>query len=225
MPYDFEADAQLLRAMLGTAAHDLGGVSSALALRADVLAAALPPDDVAALRGVVDHVRALGRQLRRLRGPAGGNNFAPASERALPEWIALIERFGGPVLGRGIELRTSSNAGSITPGTEHALTFGVLALFHAVREARDEQSVTVEVDAQGSDEGLEVTVRHRWASAPPSFPLADRWSAHARDLVTRAGLSWDEGDDGDDGDDGDGGMVRIRGRGLPLPSGYTPGER
>ncbi|MEP7380958.1 MAG: hypothetical protein ABI910_04690 [Gemmatimonadota bacterium] len=215
MPYDFEADAQLMRAMLGTAAHDLGGVSSALALRADVLASALPPEDVAALRGVVDHVRALGRQLRRLRGPAGGSNFAPASERALPEWIALIERFGGPVLGRGIELRTSCNAGTIRPGTEHALTFGVLALFHAVREARDEQTVTVEVDARSSDAGIEVTVRQQWASPPPILPLDDRWSAHARDVVTRAGLSWEQGDQGDQGDKGDKrkcATVRIHGR-------------
>lgn len=195
MHYDFEADTQLLRAMLGTAAHDLGGVASALALRVDVLAPSLPSADAAGLRGVVEHVRTLGRQLRRLRGAAGGSNLAPARERSLTEWLSLLERFGGPILGRGMALRMTCDAGSIAPEAEHSLTYGVLALFSALHELRDEQSATIELRAESEADQLQVTVRVSWGSNPPVIDRDARWWAHARDVITRAALSWDDADD------------------------------
>ncbi len=206
MPYDFEADALLLRAMLGTAAHDLGGVASALALRADVVASTLPPGDVAAIRGVAEHVRSLGRQLRRLRGTAGGSNLAPARERTLTEWVALLERFGGPTLGRGIELRASCNEGPLSAATEQCLTYGMLALFTSLREAREAAAasgVVVTLRADSTADALELTLRVTWGADAPAWPLADRWWAHSREVVTSGALEWDESD---------GGVVRIVGR-------------
>lgn len=202
MPYDFEADALLLRAILGTAAHDLGGVASALALRADVLAASLSADDVAALRGVVDHLRAVGRQLRRLRGSAGGSSFVPAREKTLTEWCALLERFGAPLLGRGIELRASCNEGAISAETEQALTYGMLALFQALREGREEREgtrVVVTLRAEASTDALVVTVQINGDTARGD----DRWRTHARSVVTAASLAWEALDEGE---------LRISGR-------------
>lgn len=211
MPYDFEADALILRTILGTAAHDLGGVASALALRTDVLAATLAPGDVEAMRGVVEHLRALGRQLRRLRGTAGGSAFAPAREKTLAEWCALLDRFGGPVLGRGIELRVSCNEGSISPETEQALTYGMLALFQSLREARESSDaqqvvVSLQADVVGAARdapSLALAVRTTWGEKHPAERGGDRWLAHARAVITAASLSW-EGDDISD--------VRISGR-------------
>ncbi len=199
MPYDFEADALLLRTILGTAAHDLGGVASALALRTDVLAATLSPGDAAAMRDVVEHLRSLGRQLRRLRGTAGGSAFAPAREKTLTEWCALLDRFGGPVLGRGIELRAECNEGSISPETEQALTYGMLALFQSLREGRessDAQQVVVALRADvlegdGESPSLVVTVRTTWGKMSPADTREDRWLAHARAVISTAGLSWE----------------------------------
>lgn len=211
MRYDFEADALILRTILGTAAHDLGGVASALALRTDVLAASLSPSDAAAMRDVVEHLRSLGRQLRRLRGTAGGSSFAPAREKTLTEWCALLDRFGGPVLGRGIELRASCNDGSIAPETEQALTYGMLALFQSLREgreSRDAEQVVVALRADvtatdGEAPSLVLTVRTTWGANAPDARREDRWLAHARAVIAAAGLSWEGEGDSD---------VRISGR-------------
>lgn len=205
MPYDFEADALLLRAILGTAAHDLGGVASALALRVDVLATTLPAEDVAALRGVVDHLRAVGRQLRRLRGSSGGSSFVPAREKTLAEWCALLERFGAPLLGRGIELRTSCNDGAISTETEQALTYAVLAEFQSLRERREaseRSGVKVAVHAEGNADAFLLTLTTSWSDGEPAPVEDDRWRRHARSLVTAASLSWDESRQGE---------LRIRG--------------
>ena len=228
MPYDFEADVQLLQGVLSTAAHDLGGLSSALGLRADAMSASLASADAAALRAVTEEARRLGRQLRRLRGPhvgsTGNNSLAPAGERRLSEWITLLQRFGGPVLGRGVVLEPSAGDGMMGAEVEHALTFGALALFHAVRETRGDQSVVVAVradcvrDAHAADV-VDVTIDVRWSGSAPLGELAaNRWYLHARSVVERQGLVWHA-----DGEPNDAFVVRIGRSGATYSS--SEGEK
>jgi hypothetical protein len=203
MPYDFEADVQLLRAVLSTAAHDLGGLSSALALRTDVLAGALASADEQALRAVVDELHSLGRQLRVLRGPQGADALAPAGGRTLVEWLALVERFGRPLLGRGGALEGSVDDGAFSGARAaeqgHALLVAVLAYCHEVRERRGARSVTVHLIGRRVADGLELSLRAAWGEgvAGGDAPVVRRWLTHARDVVTAAGGAWEETNDGE----------------------------
>lgn len=203
MPYDFEADAQLLREVLSTAAHDLGGLSSALSLRADVLAGSLPAADEGAIRAVADEIRSLGRQLRMLRGPQGGDTLAPAAGRSFAEWFALAERFGRPLLGRGGALRGTIDDGAFdgARGTEgaYALLLAVLACCRMVRARRGVRSVDLHLLVRREPAAVEVTIRLTWGdgSAGGEDAVVTRWLAHARDVATGGGLSWDVSDGGD----------------------------
>lgn len=203
MPYDFEAEAQLLRQVLSTAAHDLGGLSSALALRADVLAGGIPAADEAALRGVAAEVRALGRQLRVLRGPVGDDALAPAGGRTLAEWLALVERFGRPLLGRGGALAGSAGDGAFggpaAAAQFHALLLVVLAYCRAVGDRRGARAVQLDLRVLSLPPAVEVTLRVRWGAGdePADREAGARWLAHAAHLAREGGLAWEPTDGGD----------------------------
>jgi hypothetical protein len=203
MPYDFEADAQLLRDVLSTAAHDLGGLSSALSLRADVLTGTLPAADEGAIRAVADEMRSLGRQLRVLRGPQGGETLAPAAGRSFAEWFSLAERFGRPVLGRGGALRGTIDDGAFDPTHEteraYALLLAVLACCRAARARRGTRTVDLHLRVHREPSAVVVTMRLAWGDGREGDEPAEvrRWLAHAQEVATAAGLSWDGSEGGD----------------------------
>jgi hypothetical protein len=203
MPYDFEAETQLLREVLSTAAHDLGGLSSALALRVDVLAGSLPAADDAALRAVAGEVRSLGRQLRVLRGPQGGDTLAPAGGRSLAEWYALVERFGRPLLGRGASMRGSVGDGAFSGAhaseRAYALLLSVLACCRALRERRGARPVSVALRVSSVPAAVEVAMDVEWGEglAGDDDAAVQRWLTLARETATAAGVAWDGSNGGD----------------------------
>ncbi len=200
-------DAELMRELLGTTAHDLGGLSSALALHAQVLASA-PSSTQAGLRALdtIGHeLRELGRQLRQLRDADireadTAGLLAPATDGSLRAWFDLVHRFGRTLPGRGIALRGEIDDVPFPAAHARTLAWIMLALLRDLRgrlAAPGTVTITAEADAQ---HGFVVRLRAQsTGGAPPS--TGDRaWRQYAMRRAAHAGWHMDVG-----GDD-----VRIR---------------
>jgi len=181
-----DREAQLLRNLLGTAAHDLGGLASALSLRAE----SLTGDDGRALAAIADELRILGRQLRQLRGPSGAEQLAPVASGALLPLFVLLERFGRGVLGRGFTLVAHGVDHLVAPLHADALLYGLLAVLHAVRDADMALPAVVQVRALTDSAHVRVTVHVSGADGGArTFPLRQmQWIAVAERFLSRAGL-------------------------------------
>lgn len=131
-----QVEVTLLRAVLETAAHDLGGLSGALSMHTDALQLGAAGQGLAPVQGISAEIRTLGRQLRELRGPVGGAALAPSRAGLLPNWMARTLRFGRAHLPRGtaFEGELSETTLSVSDESAHALTFVVFAL---LRELHD----------------------------------------------------------------------------------------
>lgn len=185
-PRDIQ-EAQLIRDVLGTAAHDIGGLASALALRAETMASA----ESQALATIANELRHLGRQLRQLRGPGGGELLAPTASGSIPSILALVERFGRGALGRGMTLIVQSVDQVVPPVAGDALTYGLLAVLRAIREAELQRPAVVHVVATSPEPDV-VRIAVRVTDADErARPWPDRqlqWLALAERLLDRAGL-------------------------------------
>lgn len=180
-------EVQLLRDVLGTAAHDIGGLASALALRAETLGSA----DGQPLAAIATELRQLGRQLRQLRGPGGGELLAPTASGNIPSILALVERFGRGALGRGVSLVVQSVDQVVPPQQGDALTYGLLAVLRALREADLELPAVVHIVAAARDpDAVRIAVRVAGADGSPR-PWPNRqlqWFDLAERLFRRAHL-------------------------------------
>jgi hypothetical protein len=102
-PLDLSAEnAELNRDVISTLAHELGGIASALDLRAAAMARTIPDQDLGALREIAEEVRMATRAARFARGPDGSGMLNPMRRQSLEEWWRLTGRFTASVLPRGI---------------------------------------------------------------------------------------------------------------------------
>lgn len=176
-----------MRDVLGAAAHDIGGLASALALRAEVLASA----DGRALASIADELRQLGRQLRQLRGPGGGELLAPTATGNIPSILTLVERFGRGALGRGVSLLAHPVDQVVPPAEGDALTYGLLAVLRALHDAELERPAVVRIEAAAhAPDAVCITVRVTGAdgSARPWPTRQLQWFAVAERVFHRARL-------------------------------------
>lgn len=137
-----EVEVVLLRAVLETAAHDLGGLSGALAMHADALQLGAEGQGVERLKRISGELRTLGRQLRELRGPVGGATLAPSRAGLVANWMTRTLRFGRVHLPRGtaFEGEVPDTVLSVSDESAHALTLVVFALLREMRDVLDRAS-------------------------------------------------------------------------------------
>lgn len=191
-------ESELLRDVLGAAAHDLGGVSSALALRIDTLGPATRPEDRSALGAIAEEARTLGRQLRQLRGPRGGDALAPSRPATLLTWWPLVERFGRALLGRGLALEASLEDAPLSTTQAHGLTFAILGLAIDLRDRDVPRPGRVSLVA--SREGADLVLRMRLdGSDDTSVAMSDAsqpWGRYAREKAAKGGIDivWEASD-------------------------------
>src|SRR5262245_22876102 len=95
---------ELARHALSSVAHELGGIASALDLRAGVIAGTVSAQDAAALRALVEELRFATRSVRLVRGPDGSGTLDPAKRQSLSDWWRLTSRFVSNVLPRGVSI-------------------------------------------------------------------------------------------------------------------------
>jgi hypothetical protein len=174
--------------------HELGGLSSALALRADALRGVLPDADARALRSLAEQARDLSRLLRLLRGPVGEGMLAPSREVSLDSWWKLIAPLAAHALPRGVRLHSTFQVSSMPPGCATALTYLLLL---AVRDLppqliRHHDGITVRIQHDADDHvtcALDVSLM----SDDPDPPMRrTRWTRYATRLARREqiALEW-----------------------------------
>ena len=186
LPEPDEGESRLLRDILGTAAHDIGGLSSALALRAETLGG----DEARAVGAIAAELRIIGRQLRHLRGGNGDERLMPTTSGALLQWWALMERFGRPALGRGFTLTGRVPEYAIAPAQAEALGYGVLALQHAIGSDEPLRPASVHVEAIEENAHVRVQIRvHGADGVTREFPSRQaQWYQVAERAFRRGGL-------------------------------------
>lgn len=189
-------EAELLRLVLDTAAHDLGSLSSALALRADVMTHATPDASATACTAIANELRALGNQLRDLSGPRGSETLAPTRAASLPDWFGLVSRFAQPLLGRGVALRGDVLPLHIGSAAVYDLTYIALAVLHAIRAHPQAEHTDVQITTDLAPDALTISIALCAESRPLALGLVkdSDWThwAQQRAATARIGMQVDD---------------------------------
>jgi len=104
-----EIESTFLHDCLNTIVHDLGGISGALVLRADVLAIHGMDDHARVLRSIAAEVRDLGHHTRLIGPLPSSGTLGPQGSGDLNTWWPVVERFGRQFLPRGVSLNGQMN--------------------------------------------------------------------------------------------------------------------
>lgn len=147
----------MLRNVLATTAHDLGGLASALLLRADVLEHGSSDSTVGAMRSIAAELRVLGQQLRTLREDEGNDTLAPPQSGSML-WSARVTRFGVGLLPRGSAVDCTIDDTHIPPALAHPLWKISLSLLGTINEQWPTTRVTVEIGSEPVSDGTALTL-------------------------------------------------------------------
>lgn len=173
-------DTELNDAVLSVLAHELGGIAGALDLRAAALARTIPPNDVAALRGLAEEVRASTRAVRLLRGSDASGKLSPARQQSLADWWRLASKISRVVLPSRTTVNATFDESRLNPGHVQALTWIWLAACKDLAETQDQETSAITV--RGTQEDGRLIFR---ADLPGSrIPADSRWLQHAAKIAT-----------------------------------------
>lgn len=126
--------AELNKDVLSSLAHELGGIASALDLRAAAMSRTLPDQDMTALRDIAAEVRLATRAARFAGGADGFGMLNPMRRQSLEEWWRLTGRFTGAVLPRGVHVEPRFTEAQLTATQASALTWIWLASCKEIAE-------------------------------------------------------------------------------------------
>lgn len=118
--------AELSRDVLSAVAHELGGIGSALDLRAAALVQVIPERDVAALRELANELRVATRTVRFVRGADDFGMLNPSRLQTIDEWWRFTRRLTGAVLPRGAQVAVTLLDATLTPVQSEALSWQLL---------------------------------------------------------------------------------------------------
>lgn len=183
--------AELVNDALSAVAHELGSVASALDLRATAMAKMAPEQDLAALRGLAQELRAATRALRLVRGPDAFGTLNPNRRQTLTEWWKLASRFTANVLPRGVTVEVQFAEGELNAAQSSALTWIWLA---GCKEITDRGlitpcSITLRGgrDVNGSERvTLVAELDHDRIPVPDG--ASSRWTRYAAELAEDLGV-------------------------------------
>lgn len=195
--------AELYRDVLFLVVHDLGGVSSALGLRAEALSAILPEADRLALEGLSEQIRDINRLLRLVHGSRSGELMSPTKEAPVRDWWRLVPRLLAAVLPRNIAI--DHRLGSTNLTSSEANTIALLLMLAGrdltSRGFRGPAQLLVEVEPRdASESGTVVRLSLDRADWPvdSNDRAVQRWFRYAQRIATPSGAHvewWDERDD------------------------------
>lgn len=187
------AEEELQRDALGVIAHDLGSVTAALALRADVLAQVIPVTDTAALQSLADDLRDQGRLARLIRGPVGSDALSPMRQLPLDHWWRVVAHTTAAVLPRGVVVNATLEPAVLAPTQAHLYTILWLAACKALAQEGVSAPCTIELASAGRRGG---DVPGITASCSRSaFPVRTRrrgrgrWQRYAEHAAEEGGIT------------------------------------
>ena len=181
---------ELARDALSSVAHELGGIATALDLRASVISGSISAQDVAALRALVEELKAATRSVRLVRGPDGSGTLDPAKRRSLDDWWRLTSRFVSTVLPRGVSVDAKVDDGNLDAEQASALTWLLLAACKelAVRGIRTPSSVAVRVETSDGD-GTTVALEVDSGTLTSGGDGSGRWARYVTELAAQRDMS------------------------------------
>ena len=182
--------AELNKDVLSSLAHELGGIASALDLRAAAMSRTLPDQDMTALRDIAEEVRLATRAARFARGSDGLGMLNPMRRQSLEEWWRLAGRFTGAVLPRGVQVEPQFTEAQVTATQASALTWLWLAGCKEISERGITTPATVLLKG-GSGNGSNVTLlaeldRHRVEN---TNGIKSRWSSYSARIAKEVGVT------------------------------------
>ncbi len=181
---------ELARNALASVAHELGGIATALDLRASVISNSISPQDTVALRGLVEELRVATRAVRLVRGPDGSGTLDPAKRQSLADWWRLTSRFVSNVLPRGVSVDVRVGEGQLDAERASALTWLLLAACKelAVRGILTPCAVSVDVGSVDTD-GTTVALEISSDKVSPGDDKSVRWTRYAARLAAQRDMS------------------------------------
>ena len=195
---DSAEGAELNDAVCSVIAHELGGIASALDLRAAALQRTMAPNDLAAFRTLAEELRASTRAVRLLRGPDAYGSLSPSRQQTLGDWWRLVAK-----LSRGVLPKTSFSASfdesRLTPEQSYSLTWIWLSACKELAELARSEAMSVTLRGETSANRIQVKAetalettsigKSRWARQVAD--LAASIDAEAPEWASNAGvLSW-----------------------------------
>ena len=191
-PLDLSAEnAELNHDVISTLAHELGGIASALDLRAAAMARSIPDQDLGALREIAEDVRMATRAARFARGPDGSGMLNPMRRQSLEEWWKLTGRFTAAVLPRGVAVEPRFGDLTLTAEKASILTW----IWLAGCKELSERGLTTPATLRLTTEHDATTEGEEWLVAETNHGSAEvgegspqRWSRHAAKLAKTLGV-------------------------------------
>ncbi len=182
---------ELARDVLSVLAHELGGIASALDLRAQVISGSITPQDLSAFRDLVEELRVATRAIRLVRGPDGSGTLNPAKRQSLAEWWKLTSRFLSVVLPRGVAIETRFSGGELDAAQGSALTWLLLAACKDLAGRTILTPSTISVSGgQSPDNGTGVLLLAEISADRLSSPATEssRWTRYASKVARDRGV-------------------------------------
>lgn len=189
--------AELNRDVLSSLAHELGGIASALDLRAAAISRTIPDQETSALRDIAEEVRLATRAARFARGSDGFGILNPMRRQSLEDWWKVTCRFTATVLPRGVHVEPHFSEAQLTAGEASAMTWIWLAACKDIVEKG--LTTPARIVLRGSGGGGEVGGATLLAeldrqSAPSLNGIKSRWERYAARIAKGAGVkapSWE----------------------------------
>lgn len=194
--------AELNRDVLSSLAHELGGIASALDLRAAAMSHTIPDQETAPLRDIAEEVRLATRAARFARGSDGFGMLNPMRRQSLDDWWKITHRFTAAVLPRGVHVEPHFSPAQLTAAQASAMTWIWLAACKDIveRGLATPAQIVLRGDAGigGAAGGVTLLAEVDAQNVPSPNGTKSRWVRYAARLAKDAGLkapSWELGND------------------------------
>ncbi len=181
--FDFAEAAQLQRDIVAAVVHDLGSITSALALRVDAARGQFSEKDVQAVGLLTEQLREVTRPLIWLRGSPGRGLLSPTRVVDVDAWWAHTARVASALLARGsrVERREPLDAGRAAHLPTETLSLLSMLLLGTCRHVSDVAESIVD---------LSVTLPQKSTTeAALAVSLTMRTAGHI-ERVTRRSTRW-----------------------------------
>ena len=182
---------ELARDVLSALAHELGGIASALDLRAHVISGSITPQDLAAFRDLGEELRLATRAIRLVRGPDGSGTLNPAKRQSLTDWWKLTSRFLSVVLPRGVAIETRFSGGELDAAQGSALTWLLLSACKELAERAMLTPATVTVSGGPSPDngaGVALVAEISADRVTSSTSASSRWTRYVSKVARDRGV-------------------------------------
>jgi hypothetical protein len=187
---DDSVELELLRNVLRTTVHDIGGLSGSLGLQARVMEQQVSERSIQVCSRIAAELRTLGNHLRQLTVRPQAAQLSPSRLASLAQWHAMLLHFGEPLLPRGMSLHGGVEDAELDPTTAFDLVHLWLALLRGLRELPVSSRSELHLSSDRMPHAMILRMRLVGVLIPPSLIDApNAWWSWARRRADAAGIA------------------------------------